>query len=202
MKTSIKVLIGLCALVTAGAATAAGNAAAGKAAAVSCAGCHGAGGNSTNPAWPKLAGQHGGYIAKQLADFKSGARKDPMMTGMAVGLSKKQMEDLGAYYATEKVARIGTRKAELAKQGERLYHGGNSRTQVGACMGCHGPAGQGVPPNYPGVSGQHAGYTEAQLLAFKNGQRKNDNGVMQGIAFRMSLQEIKAVAAYMEGLGK
>jgi cytochrome c553 len=202
MKKSIMVLVGLGALVATGAAMAAGNAAAGKSAAVACAGCHGAGGNSTNPAWPKLAGQHAGYVAKQLADFKSGARKDPMMAGMAAPLSKKQMEDIGAWYSTEKVARIGARNAELARQGEMLYRGGNSRTQVGACMGCHGPAGQGIPPNYPSVSGQHASYTETQLLAFKNGTRKNDNGVMQGIAFRMSLQEIKAVAAYMEGLSK
>lgn len=181
-------------------AFAVGNASAGKAKAGACVGCHGVGGNSVNPAWPKLAGQNSGYIAKQLADFKAGKRTEPMMLGMVAGLSKTDMANLGAYYAEQKMTSIGTNNKELALEGEKIYRGGITKMGVGACMGCHGPAGKGIAPNYPSVSGQHATYTEKQLLAFKKGTRANDNKVMQGIAFSMSERQIKAVAAYMQGL--
>jgi cytochrome c553 len=177
-----------------------GNAAAGKAKAGACVGCHGVNGNSVNPAWPKLAGQNSGYIAKQLADFKRGKRKEPLMLGMVAGLSDADMRNIGAYYAAQEMASVGANNEELARQGEIIYRGGITKTGVGACMGCHGPAGQGIAPNYPAVSGQHATYSEKQLLAFKRGDRTNDNNVMRSIAFLMSEQQIKAVSAYMQGL--
>jgi cytochrome c553 len=90
--------------------------------------------------------------------------------------------------------------AELAKEGEKVYRGGNAKTGVSACMSCHGPSGQGIPPRFPKVSGQNAAYTEKQLLAFKAGTRTNDGDIMTRIAFRMSEQEIKSVAQYMAGL--
>ena len=187
-------------IITSPSVFAAGNAAAGKAKAGACVGCHGVGGNSVNPAWPKLAGQNPGYIAKQLADFKSGKRKEPMMLGMVMGLSKADMANIGAYYAEQNMTTIGASNKALAEEGEKIYRGGITKTSVGACMGCHGPAGKGIAPNYPAVSGQHATYAEKQLLAFKKGDRANDNNVMQGIAFSMSERQIKAVAAYMQGL--
>lgn len=177
-----------------------GNAAAGKTRTVACVGCHGVGGNSVNPSWPKLAGQNPGYVAKQLADFKSGKRKEPMMLGMVANLSKADMQNIGAYFAEQKMTSVGAADKALAEEGEKIYRGGITKTGVGACMGCHGPTGKGISPNYPAVSGQHATYSEKQLLAFKKGERSNDNKVMQGIAFRMSEHQIKAVAQYMQGL--
>lgn len=201
MKKAIIVLVGAGLIASAGSVLAAGSVAKGEKLAGRCVGCHGVGGNSTNPEWPKLAGQNAGYIAKQLADFKSGARKNALMSGQAAGLSTTQMEDLGAYFAAQKVT-VGAQNEELAKKGEKLYRGGNTKTKVAACMACHGPAGDGIPPKYPSVSGQHANYTANQLRAFKKGDRTNDNAVMSNIAFRMSHDEISAVAAYMQGLTK
>lgn len=183
------------------AAAASGNPAKGQAKAAACAGCHGADGNGgADPTWPKLAGQDADYTAKQLADFKSGARKDPIMAGMAAPLSVQDMKDIGAYYAGLKPRAGAARDAALAKAGEKIYRGGNAKMGVTACTSCHGPSGHGIPPRYPRVSGQGAAYTAKQLLAFKTGARANDGDTMTRIAFRMSEHEIKAVSEYMAGL--
>lgn len=188
-------------LVAAGNAAAAGSAAAGKNKSAVCASCHGVDGNSAAPNFPKLAGLDAGYIAKQLADFKSGARKDPLMSGFAAGLSKRDMDDLGAYFASQKRS-PGT--ASLDENGRRLaetlYRGGNPKMGIPSCMGCHGPAGAGIPVQFPAVSGQHATYTAKQLTDFKSGARTNDGEIMGPIAFRMSEAEIRAVSEYMAGL--
>ncbi|HYA38945.1 MAG TPA: c-type cytochrome [Candidatus Methylomirabilis sp.] len=178
-----------------------GNIAAGKAKAVVCAGCHGADGNGgADPLWPKLAGQNASYIAKQLNDFKSGARRDPIMTGMAAPLNAADIKNLAAYFASLPTKPGAAKNADLAKQGEKIYRGGNAKTGVSACMSCHGPSGHGIPPRFPKVSGQNAAYTQKQLLAFKSGTRSNDGDIMTRIAFRMSEQEITAVSEYMAGL--
>lgn len=178
-----------------------GNVAAGQAKAAICAGCHGADGNGgADPTWPKLAGQDPDYIAKQLADFKSGARKDPIMSGMATPLSATDMKNLGAYFASLKAKPGAASDALLAKQGQKIFRGGNAKMGVSACMSCHGPSGRGIPPRFPKVSGQNTAYTQKQLLAFKAGNRANDGETMTRTAFRMSEQEIKAVAEYMAGL--
>jgi cytochrome c553 len=180
---------------------AAGSAAAGKTKTAACAGCHGADGNGgADPAWAKLAGQDADYLAKQLKDFKTGARKDPIMEGMSKPLSDKDMQDIGAYYAGLKIKPGVAKQKELVPLGEKIYRGGNVKTGVSACMSCHGPSGHGVPPRFPRVSGQNAAYTEKQMLAFKKGVRANDGEVMTLIAFRMSEREIKAVSEYMAGL--
>lgn len=178
-----------------------GNVAAGQAKAAVCAGCHGADGNGgADPLWPKLAGQDPAYIAKQLADFKSGARQDPIMAGMAAPLSAADMKNIGAYFASLKPKPGAAKDAQLAKQGEKLYRGGDAKMGVSACMSCHGPSGHGIPPRFPKISGQNAAYTRKQMLAFKSGSRANDGEIMTRIAFRMSEQEIKAVSEYMAGL--
>ncbi len=178
-----------------------GNVAAGQAKAAVCAGCHGADGNGgADPLWPKLAGQDADYIAKQLAEFKSGARKDPIMSGMAAPLSSADMKNIGAYFASLKPKPGAAKNAELVKQGEKIYRGGNAKMEVSACMSCHGPSGHGIPPRFPKISGQNAAYTQKQLLAFKTSARANDGETMTRIAFRMSEQEIKAVSEYMAGL--
>lgn len=198
---SVATSIGLGLILVAPVHAANGNVAAGQAKAAVCAGCHGVDGNGgADPTWPKLAGQIPEYMVKQLADFKSGARKDPVMSGMAAPLSPADMKDLAAYYASLKVKPGAARNAPLAKQGEKIYRGGNAQMGVSACMSCHGPSGHGIPPRFPKVSGQTSAYTQKQLLAFKAGTRTNDGETMTRTAFRMSEQEIKAVSEYMAGL--
>ena len=180
---------------------ASGSPAKGQVKAAACVGCHGVDGNGgADPVWPRLAGQDADYIAKQLADFKSGARRDPIMAGMAAPLSVQDMKDIGAYYASLKPKAGAAKSVELAKLGEKLYRGGNAKMGVTACMSCHGPSGHGIPPRYPRVSAQSAAYIEKQMLAFKSGARANDGDIMTRIAFRMSEHEIQAIADYMAGL--
>jgi cytochrome c553 len=198
---SVATALGLSLSMIAPTQAAGGNVAAGQAKAAVCAGCHGADGNGgADPLWPRLAGQDADYIAKQLADFKSGARKDPIMAGMAAPLTKADMKNIGAYYESLKIKPGAARDAQLAKLGEKVFRGGNAKMGVSACMSCHGPSGHGIPPRFPKVSGQHAAYTQKQLLAFKVGTRTNDGDMMTRIAFRMSEQEIRAVSDYMAGL--
>lgn len=197
-------------------AMAAGDAAAGEKKAAVCAACHGQDGNSPGGDFPSLAGQGEKYLVKQLADYKSGARKNGIMQGQAAGLSEQDMADLAAFYAG-KTIKGGSAKADLVAVGERLYRGGNAASGVAACAGCHGPAGQGIDAaGFPALAGQHASYTEAQLRAFRAAGRKdigapayrvNDAdgealGMMQAVAAKMSDAEIQAVASYISGLGK
>jgi cytochrome c553 len=166
-----------------------------------CQACHGADGNGISPLYPKLAAQNAEYLSKQLADFKSGARKDPIMSPMAAGLTPSDIQNLAAYYASLPIKPgVAVGDKNTIELGKKIYRGGNAKTGVSACMSCHGPSGHGIPPRFPRVSGQHAAYTQKQLLMFKNGSRSNDNDVMTRIAFRMSEGEIKAVSEYMAGL--
>lgn len=166
-----------------------------------CAACHGADGNSAIPANPSLAGQHPEYIAKQLRNFKSGERKNPIMQGMAAPLSDEDMANVAAYFAQQK-PRLGTAQdAKLATTGQKLYRAGNGKSSVAACAGCHSPTGAGIPAQYPRLKGQHAEYTVAQLKAFRAGERANDAGsMMRTIAGRMTDAEMSAVAEYIAGL--
>lgn len=178
-----------------------GNAAAGRAKAAVCAGCHGPDGNSMVPQFPKLAGQSARYIVHQLQDFKSGKRVNATMQPFAQKLSAQDMEDVAAYFNSQKLKPGNTTadKKTLAL-GQRLYRGGDAKTEVPACMSCHGPAGRGIPPHFPQVASQWAPYTEAQLTAFRDHQRTNDAGIMQTIAGRLNEAQIKAIAQYMSGL--
>jgi cytochrome c553 len=205
-----KLTIAFCALLTSSAtvyaessATAVvGDVEAGKAKSAVCAGCHGENGNSTNPLWPKLAGQHAEYIVEQLRAFKSDVRVEPSMTGMAKPLSEQDMLNLGAYYASRK-GTVGTVAEEFMTSGERIYRGGNRETGVPACSACHGPSGKGNGPSkYPSLSGQHAAYAKKQLEDYKSGARgKSGNpGIMYDIAKKMSPEEIEAVANFVQGL--
>ncbi len=178
-----------------------GNAAAGKAKAATCAACHGIDGNGgADPSWPKLAGQLPEYLVDQLKEFKSGARKNPLMSGMAAPLSEQDMKDLAVYFASLPAKPGAAASKELALAGERLYRGGNAQTGVAACMSCHGPAGRGIPPTFPRVTGQNAAYTEKQLLDFKARRRVDHEDIMIRLASRLTEAEIKAVSQYMAGL--
>ncbi|HEX7043727.1 MAG TPA: c-type cytochrome [Burkholderiales bacterium] len=174
---------------------------AGKAKAAPCASCHGADGNGgADPTWPKLAGQVPEYLVEQLQAFKSGARKDPLMSGMAAPLAEQDMHDLAAYYATLPIQPGAASNEELALAGQRIYRGGIVETGVPACMSCHGPSGHGIPPRFPRVNSQKAAYAEKQLLAYKAGRRQDNDGIMTRIAARMSDEQIRAVSEYLAGL--
>ena len=164
-----------------------------------CAACHGADGNSGTPANPKLAQQHPEYLVKQLQEFKNGKRPSPVMQGFAAQLSDADIKNI-AYWAGSQKAKAGFAKdKELVALGERIYRGGIGERQVAACAGCHSPNGAGVPSQYPRLSGQHADYTSAQLVGFRDGARKNSTQMTQ-IAARLSDREIRAVADYIAGL--
>jgi len=178
-----------------------GDPANGKALSQICAACHGVEGNSVNPVWPKLAGQHVSYIVKQLKDFKDGKRVNAQMTVMVAPLSEQDMEDLGAYFASQK-NKQGSAKPELIELGQRIYRAGDSQAGIPACLACHGPAGVGNPAAlYPSLSGQHAEYTATQLKMFKAEERNNDvNNIMRSIAGPMTNAQIEAVSEYIQGL--
>ena len=183
-------------------AQAAGNAAAGEKIVTGvCAACHGADGNSVITTNPKLAQQHPEYIAKQLANFKSGERKNAVMSGMAATLSPEDMANVAAYFGAQK-AKVGSAKTNAAGSlGEKIYRGGIASVGVPACASCHGATGAGVPVQFPRLSGQHADYVVTQLKAFYSGERANDNAkVMRMIAAKMSDAEMAAVADYIQGL--
>jgi cytochrome c553 len=203
MKNWIVLTLGLLTLVILnGASQAAGDPAAGKEKSASCAACHGADGNSVNPEWPKLAGQHEGYLVKQLTYFKDGERVNETMKGMASNLTEQDREDLAAYYSSQKV-KIGAADPSLVEFGQKIYRSGNASSGVAPCMGCHGPNGAGNPAsNYPALRGQNAQYVENQLRGFASGQRHNENAkkMMQILASRMTDREIRAVASYIQGL--
>jgi cytochrome c553 len=183
------------------AARAEGNATAGQAKAATCAACHGADGNSVNPEWPSLAGQHASYIVKQLKAFKSGARKNDLMAPMAMTLSNQDAEDVAAYFSSQTARGLEAEKGKV-EVGQRLYRGGNTKTQTPACLACHGPTGRGNPAAmYPSIRGQQATYVIAQLNAYKKGSRNTDaTKAMNDIAARLSDEEILAVASFVQGL--
>jgi cytochrome c553 len=171
-----------------------------------CAACHAGDGNSPTPANPKIAGQISEYTHKQLVDFKAQggkkpARESPIMMGMVANLSEADMKGLAAYYAGQKLKPAAAADKDLAAAGQKLWRGGNAASGVPACAGCHGPSGAGIPAQYPRVAGQYAEYIATQLKAFKEGTRANDpNGMMRGVAARLTDREIRAVAEYAAGL--
>jgi len=179
----------------------AASAQAGQAKSVTCSACHGADGNSSNPEWPSLAGQHEQYIITSLQSFKNGDRKNVLMSSQAMILDEQAMEDLAAYYAQQSITKR-TADPNLVDQGERLYRSGNKEKGVSACIACHGPAGRGNPlAAYPSLAGQHAKYTAAQLLAYRSKDRETDaNQMMRSVAEQLTEDEIEAVASYIQGL--
>lgn len=164
-----------------------------------CAACHGAGGNSGTPANPKLAQQHPDYIVKQLQEFKAGKRQNPIMQGFAAQLTEQDMKNVAAYVGAQQAKPGFAKDKELVTLGEKIYRGGIQNRQIPACAGCHSPNGAGIPAQYPRLSGQHADYTASQLVAFRDGIRKN-SPTMSQVAARLNDREIRAVADYIAGL--
>lgn len=180
----------------------AGDASAGEEKSQTCVACHGADGIGTAPENPNLAGQVPGYIADQLARFKSGQREDAVMAGMSAGLSEQDMADLDAYYSSMEVPRgaVPEDEAESARRGGELYRGGDKSMDIAACMSCHGPSGRGIPTRFPQVAGQKREYLLASLQAYKSGERQSDADIMNDIAFRLSQQQMEDLAAFMHAL--
>jgi cytochrome c553 len=164
-----------------------------------CVSCHGAAGNSTIAANPKLAGQSQTYLYKQLVNFTTAERNQPVMTTYAKMLSDEEKRNVAAYLAGQQQKPGAAKNKDTLDLGKKIYRGGIAERGVPACASCHGAAGGGIPVQFPRVGGQHQDYTVAQLTTFKSGARKN-SPQMSTIAKRMSDDEMKAVADYIAGL--
>lgn len=168
--------------------------------AVACMACHMADGTRGDPANPIIAGQFPEYLAKQLHEFKSGKRESAIMQGMVALLETEQdVLNVSAFFASKKAAPGESTNKDTVLLGERIWRGGITDRKIPACSGCHSPNGAGIPSQYPALAGQHAAYTEAQLIAFRSGARAN-NVQMIGVAAKMNDAEIKAVVDYITGL--
>lgn len=184
-----------------------GSAEAGAGKAAVCVACHGPNGNSLMPENPSLAGQHASYTARQLRLFKSGERNNPIMMPLAQPLSDQDIADLAAYYAEQKPSGLEA-DPSYWKEGEKLYRAGNSEREVPACIGCHGPVGRGnAPASYPALRAQQAVYTRKQLTDYAAGKRyagatppSEHAKMMSTIAARMSPEDIRNVASYIQGI--
>ncbi|OMG52873.1 cytochrome c4 [Azonexus hydrophilus] len=171
-----------------------------------CVACHGADGNSMTSANPHLAGQIEPYIYKQLSNFKAAdgkpaARDNAIMAGMVAALTDEDMKNVAAWYASQKLKPEAAKDETKIALGKKLWRQGDFKKGIPACAGCHGPAGAGLPAQYPRLAGQFAEYTEAQLKAFRASERANDpESMMRTIAEKLSDVEIKAVADYAAGL--
>lgn len=170
-----------------------------------CVACHGADGNSPTPANPLLAAQHADYLHKQLTDFKvaegatEAARPSAIMTPFASQLSDADMRNVAAYFESQVLKPSAASHKDWVQTGQQIYRAGIAEKGVPACAGCHSPDGAGMPSQYPRLQGQYADYTEAQLVAFRQGTRANSMQ-MTDIAARLSDPEVKAVSDYIAGL--
>ena len=164
-----------------------------------CIACHGAAGNSSIAENPKLTGQHGAYIHKQLVDFKGAARNNAIMAPIAKGMTEEDIQNVIAYLAKQKPTPGAAKNKDTVELGKKIYRGGIAEKNVPACAACHSANGAGLPAQYPRLAGQHQTYTEAQLIAFRKGTRKNSE-LMTTVAKRMSDEEIQAVTDYVAGL--
>ena len=162
----------------------------------SCFLCHGANGESTSELFPRLAGQHAEYIAKQLDAFKTGKRKSTAMSEMVAKLTPDEMLALGKYYEKMSLPREEAKDPQLAGMGRYIYHNGNKFSGVPACVSCHGVNAQGAA-NLPRLAGQFSGYVHTQLKSFNKRDRTNDNAVMHVVAEKMTELEMAAVAEYV-----
>ena len=164
-----------------------------------CVSCHGANGNSTIAINPKLSSQHEGYIYKQLVNFTTPERNQPVMTTYAKMLTDEGKRNISAWLSTQAAKPGAAKNKDTIELGKKIYRGGIADKNIPACASCHGASGGGIPIKYPRLAGQHQDYTVAQLGLFKTGGRKN-SAQMTTIAQRMSDEEMKAVADYVADL--
>ena len=181
-----------------------GSAQAGAGKAAVCGACHGPGGNSSNPEWPKLAGQHAAYTYHELVELKSGVRKNPVMNAQAAPLSDQDMKDLAAYFAAQKPT-PGVASPDAVPVAQKLYRAGDAARQLPACAACHGPQGAGnAAAKYPRIGGQHAKYSATMLRGYRAqagaANLDPEAAIMAAIAAKLSDAEIEALASYVNGL--
>ena len=175
----------------------------GKTKAIRCGACHGPDGNSVNPQWPSIAGQHAPYIVRQLEAFQNGERTNIFMTSQAMTLTEQDMKDVSVFFSAQPAAAKSVADPRLVEKGQALYRGGDKESGAAACLTCHGPTGRGNPAaRYPLLRGQHATYIAATLRAYATDDRKSDGTtkIMRDIAKRHSEDDIVAVASYVQGL--
>jgi cytochrome c553 len=164
-----------------------------------CVACHGAGGNSTIVQNPKLAAQLDPYTYKQLMDFRTPERANPIMSPIAKALTEEDMHNIAAWLDTQSAKPGAAKNKATIDLGKKIYRGGIAEKNVPACASCHGADGGGIPAQFPRLAGQHQEYTGAQLTAFRAGTRNNSTQ-MTTIAKRLSDDEIAAVSDYIAGL--
>ena len=164
-----------------------------------CVSCHGAAGNSSIVANPKLSGQFASYTHKQLVDFTTLNRQQPIMTTYAKMLTDAEKKDIAAWLAVQVHKPGAAKNKDTVELGRKIYRGGIAERGVAACASCHGANASGIPAQYPRLAGQHQDYTTAQLEAFKSGTRAN-SPQMTTLSQRMSTAEMRAVADYIAGL--
>ena len=192
-------LLGLTLLAGAAQAQEAGSIKAGREASQTCAGCHGAKGNSPTPAFPSLAGQPASYLADQLEAYRSGKRENAIMAGQAANLSDQQILDIAAYYAAQE-RKVASPASEGSAMGATLYTHG--REGVPACAACHGAEGHGnQPAGFPALRGLPTAYLSQSLKDYRAGKRAHGQGaLMLPVAAELSGEEIEALAAHIATL--
>lgn len=185
-----------------------GDAEAGKAKSLTCSACHGSDGNSAIAMNPKIAGQHEGYLVKQLTEYRLASRtggkegrNNAVMNGMAAALSDQDIADLSAYFSSQDL-KAGETPEDVIEAGQALYRGGDADREITSCISCHGPGGKGMGlAGFPVISGQHAEYTSSQLKMFRDGTRANDmNSMMRTIAAKLTDKDIEILSKYLGGL--
>lgn len=169
-----------------------------------CAACHGQDGNSVVPNWPKIAGQHPDYAARQSILIREQLRDVPEMYPMVMNLSDQDLWDIAAHFAQFEVE-PGVADEALVERGQSLYQAGDHQAGIPACSGCHGPAGYGIPgAHYPKLRGQHADYTADRLQRYRSGEHNGDQDpyshIMVAVARQLTDDDIQALSSYIEGL--
>ena len=136
-----------------------------------CSACHGPNGNSTNPDWPRLAGQNAVYVAEQLRLFRSGVRSNPVMMPMAATLYDQDIADIAVYYEEQTPPGLEA-DPSYWQAGQALYLHGDPAHEVPACIACHGPVGRGnLAAGYPALRAQQSVYVVKQLNDYASGAR-------------------------------
>ncbi|MET0962801.1 MAG: c-type cytochrome [Noviherbaspirillum sp.] len=164
-----------------------------------CVSCHGAAGNSSIVQNPKLSAQHEAYTYKQLANFRTPERSNPIMSPIAKALSEEEMHNISVWLDKQAAKPGAAKNKATIDLGKKIYRGGIAEKNVPACASCHGANGSGIPAQFARLAGQHQEYTNAQLMAFRAGTRKN-SAQMTTIAMRLSDAEMAAVSDYIAGM--
>ena len=170
-----------------------------------CAECHRInGGGMPSVGIPRIAGQTATYIYREIRGVQNGTRYSPYMDGVVKNLSRRDIQAVALYYSSVKTPKLpdpSRYDPDLTPLGRKIAHRGLWNRNIPACILCHGQDGRGIPPNFPYIAGQGKSYLMGQLISFAVVKRKDDpEGLMRGIASKLTNREIKAVAQYFASL--